>query len=71
MKQNNNKNQNLEHMKEILELFYKNNTEQKERPKITVKLRSTVTPSERLTFEEWCTQYNVSLTYDKKIIHIG
>ena len=58
-------------MKEVLELFYKNNKEQKERPKITVKLRSTVTPSERLTFDEWCKEYNVSLTYDKKIIHIG
>jgi hypothetical protein len=58
-------------MKEVLELFYKNNKEQKERPKITVKLRSTVTPSERLTFDEWCKEYRVSLTYYKKIIHFG
>lgn len=69
MKQNDN--ENIEHMKNVLDLFYKNNKEQKERPKITVKLRSTVTPKERLTFDEWCKEYNVSLTYDKKIVHIG
>jgi hypothetical protein len=69
MEQNNNK--NIEHMKNVLDLFYKHNKEQKERPKITVKLQSTVTPSEKLTFEDWCKEYRVSLTYDKKIVHIG
>ena len=69
--ENNISNENIEHMKNVLDLFYKHNKEQKERPKITVKLKSTVTPHEILTFQEWCKQYNVSLTYDKKIIHIG
>jgi len=69
--ENNIINENIEHMKNVLDLFYKDNKEQKERPKITVKLKSTVTPSEKLTFQEWCKQYNVSLTYDKKIVHIG
>jgi len=70
--QNNISNESIEHMNKILDILYSNkNNKKKERPKITVKLQSTVTPSEKLTFQEWCEQYNVSLTYDKKIIHIG
>ena len=69
--ENNINNKSIEHMNKILDIFYSNKNKKKERPKITVKLKSTVTPSEKLTFQEWCKQYNVSLTYDKKIIHIG
>ena len=60
-------------MKKILNLFYKHNKQQKqeEKPKTTIRLKSTVTPNEKLKFDDWCKEYNVSLTYDKKIIHIG
>jgi len=68
---NNNK-QNIKHMKKILNLFYKHNKQkQEEKPKITIRLKSTVTPNEKLKFDDWCKEYNVSLIYDKKIIHIG
>lgn len=67
----NNKNQNIKDMKKILDIIYGNNTKQETKPKLTIKLRSTIHPDEKLTRQEWIDRYQVSILYDKKIIHIG
>jgi hypothetical protein len=69
MKQNNN--QNIKDMKKILDIVYGNNNKQEERPKLTIRLKSTTHPDEKLTKQEWIDRYKVGILYDKKIIHIG
>jgi hypothetical protein len=70
MTQNNN-NQNIKDMKKILDIVYGNNNKQDERPKLTIRLKSTTYPDEKLTRQEWIDRYQVGILYDKKIIHIG
>lgn len=67
----NNNNQNIEDMKKILDIVYANSNKQDERPKLTIKLKSTTHPDEKLTEQEWIDRYQVGILWDKKIIHIG
>lgn len=56
-------------MNKILDIFYSNKNKKKERPKISIKLRSTVTPDEVIEFNKWA--IHVNSTCDKTFKNIG
>ena len=55
---NNISNESIEHMNKILNILYSNKNKKKERPKITIKLKSTVKPDEVMEFNEWANHIN-------------
>lgn len=67
--ENNINNKSIEHMNKILDIFYSNKNKKKERPKISIKLRSTVTPDEVIEFNKWASHINS--TCDKTFKNIG
>jgi hypothetical protein len=65
MKQN-----NLKHMKKILDILYKDKPIEQHPTKCVIKLQSTVTPQEQLSLNEWKAQYNVGIDVkDRTPIH--
>lgn len=53
-------------MKNVLDLLYKNKTDE-ERPKICViKTQSTITPEEQLSLNEWKAEYKVGMHIEHK-----
>lgn len=52
----------------ISQIIYKETTSKKVPKKVLVT--TTATPDSPLTFEQWLKQFNVGITYDRRIIHI-
>jgi hypothetical protein len=51
-------------MKNVLDLLYKDKAPE-ERPKICViRTQSTVTPDEKLTYEQWAKEHKVGITWN-------
>lgn len=65
MKQN-----NVKHMRKILDILYKDKPAEEQPLKCVIKLQSTVTPEEQLELNEWKAKYNVGIyCYDRTPIH--
>lgn len=69
-KQNNN-NQNLNEMKNVLELLFKKKENNEIPRKISVQTVKQFTEEERNKFNQWCKDLNVSAMYEDKKIKIG
>ncbi len=66
MTQNNIINQNTEHMKKILDILFKDKAPEERPVKVEIKLRSTVTPDQQLTEDEWKATYKVGIAVENR-----
>lgn len=52
-------------MKNVLDLLYKNKSSE-DRPMVEIKIRSTVTPEEQLSYEQWAAANRVGIAIQNR-----
>jgi hypothetical protein len=53
-------------MKKLLDILFKDKAPEDRPSKVEIKLRSTITPEERLTEEEWKAEYKIGIAVEHR-----